>query len=133
RKGVAVHVTGDFADPRLPDAVRQWKEDLEKVTSDAAERLTITIAFNYGGQQEIVHAVNALLSAGRTAEVDARQLEGYMWFPARPALDLVIRTSGEQRISNFMIWHAAYAEYYFTCSLWPDFTEKDFIEAIRSF
>src|SRR2546430_11546194 len=53
RKGVAVHVTGDFADPRLPDAVRQWKEDLEKVTSDAAERLTITIAFNYGGQQEI--------------------------------------------------------------------------------
>jgi undecaprenyl diphosphate synthase len=136
--GVVVNVVGDFADPRLPIEVHDWKAALESLHSVGQPRMIVNLAFNYGGRQEIIHAVNTLLSRARCSSpalsrVDEARLSQSMWLPRCPDLDLVIRTSGEQRLSNFMIWHAAYAEYFFTDTLWPDFTEKDFADAVRAF
>ncbi len=93
---------------------------------------TLALCFNYGGQQEIVDAAKALLHKqvspdGLTAETFARAL----YAPELPPLDLVIRTSGEQRTSGFMLYRAAYAELYFTEALWPDFTPADFDKALE--
>ena len=100
--------------------------------------MVLTLALSYGGRSEIVQAVQALardLLAGRLtpAEIDAALLARYLYTADLPDPDLMIRTSGEYRLSNFLLWQAAYTELYVTDTLWPDFREEDFRAALDAY
>ena len=98
------------------------------------KRLTLCIAWNYGGRDEIVCAIQRIIADGlRPQEVDADLVSKYMFTAGVPDPDLVIRTSGEMRISNFLIWQTAYAEWYVTPTYWPDFDEDELLKALRSY
>jgi undecaprenyl diphosphate synthase len=95
------------------------------------DRLILNVAFNYGGRAEIVDAVKAIIRAGYTADDITEELIGrHLYTAGCPDPDLIIRTSGELRTSNFLIWQAAYAEYYVTPVLWPDFNKEELIKAL---
>ena len=97
-------------------------------------RLVLSVAFNYGGRDEIVQAIKAMLEEGiKSEEVNEKLISRYLYTAEIPDPDLVIRTSGEQRISNFLIWQAAYAEWVFPDTLWPDFGREQLIAAIEEF
>lgn len=106
---------------------------VENTTRDNTE-FFLNIAFNYGGRDEILRAVAKASEAGEAMnELTETKLEAYMDTAGLPVPDLVIRTSGEKRISNFLLWQAAYAEFVFTDTLWPDFSRKDLETAIVDF
>jgi undecaprenyl diphosphate synthase len=135
-RGVQIRFIGR-RDWRMPRSVQREMDDAERMTRRNT-RLQLNVALNYGGRTEIVDAVKRLL-----AEHDAGRLGGErlteasisrrLYRPEVPDPDLVIRTSGEMRISNFLIWEAAYAELWFTPVLWPDFNREHLFEAIRDF
>jgi undecaprenyl diphosphate synthase len=98
------------------------------------DRLILNIAFNYGGRDEIICAVKSIIQEGIKAEdVTPELFSTYMFTNQSPDPDLIIRTSGEMRISNFLIWQAAYSEWYFTPTLWPDFDKEELRKAIIAF
>lgn len=98
------------------------------------DRLILNIAFNYGGRDEVVHAVQKMLADGvKPDQVNEALVSSYMFTGDIPDPDLVIRTSGEQRISNFLIWQAAYAEWVFPETYWPDFGREQLLDAIHQF
>lgn len=95
---------------------------------------TLGLAFNYGGRAEILRAVKAIVEENVAAEdIDEATIERHLFTAGIPDVDLVIRTSGEYRTSNFLIWQAAYAEYYFTPVLWPDFNEQETVKALEDY
>ena len=101
-------------------------------------RLHLNIALNYGGRQELARAARMLAEdvvGGRLtlAEIDEEQIGRRLYSASSPELDLMIRTSGEQRLSNFLLWQTAYAELVFTDTLWPDYTPAEFVRALESF
>ncbi len=102
----------------------------EELTRDKGKILNI--ALNYGSRAEIVSAVNRLISSGKE-NVDEDDITSSLFTAECPELDLVIRTAGEQRLSNFLLWQAAYAEFYFTDTLWPDFSPADVEKAINDY
>lgn len=107
--------------------------DAEALTCNNT-RLTFTVAANYGGRWDIVQAVKKLMSVGLTADdIDEAALAQQLSLPDAPEPDLFIRTGGEKRISNFLMWQLAYTELYFTDALWPDFNAKALDEAIESY
>jgi undecaprenyl diphosphate synthase len=118
---------------RVPGDVRARMERLEEETGDN-DRLQLWIAFDYGGRAEIVEAVRRLLDdgAGRE-EIDEELLRSYLYEPEMPDPDLLIRTSGELRISNFLLWQLAYAELVFVDTLWPDFGEEQLRSALEDY
>ena len=120
-------------DWRVPKRLlRSMDEALER--TEANRTMTLTIAFNYGGRAEIVDAVRALVAEGiRPERIDERAIRSHMYLPEMPDPDLVIRTSGEFRISNFLLWELAYSELVFTDVLWPDFRRENLYEAVREF
>jgi undecaprenyl diphosphate synthase len=96
--------------------------------------MTFTIAFNYGGRAEIVDAVKALVAEGIAADkVDERAIRRHLYDPDMPDPDLMVRTSGEYRISNFLLWEIAYSELVFTDVLWPDFRRQHLFDAVREY
>ncbi len=96
--------------------------------------VTLSFAFNYGGRSEILHAVRQLISEGVPPEkIDEKLFNSYLYTDGLPDVDLLIRTGGELRISNFLIWQTAYTEYYFTEVLWPDFGQKEVEEALLAY
>jgi undecaprenyl diphosphate synthase len=98
------------------------------------DRLILNVAFNYGGRDEIVHAIRAIIEDGVAAEqVDEALVDQYLYTAKSPDPDLIIRTSGELRISNFMIWQAAYAEWYITPTYWPDFDRQELHKALSEY
>ncbi|WP_237065640.1 polyprenyl diphosphate synthase [Microbulbifer guangxiensis] len=134
-EGVRLRVIGrrDRFSPRLQKAIA----DAEAVTA-AGERGTLVIAADYGGRWDIARAARQMaeeVAAGtRTAEsISEESLGGYMALADLPPVDLVIRSSGEQRISNFILWQAAYSEFYFTDTLWPDFGTEELDKAIEAY
>jgi len=107
--------------------------EVEHTTRENTD-FALNIAFNYGGRDEVVRAVRRAVAAGEDmASLTEAQLSRYMDTIGLPAVDLVIRTSGEKRVSNFLIWQAAYAEFVFTDVLWPDFRRDDLLGAIAEF
>ena len=97
-------------------------------------RLTLSVCFNYGSRAEIVRAVRRIVDEGTPAEeIDESTITSHLDTAGLPDPDLVIRTSGEMRLSNYLLWQAAYAEVYFTDTLWPDFDKDDLAEALRSY
>jgi undecaprenyl diphosphate synthase len=118
---------------RAPDWLRSKMDELETATADKS-RLQLWIAFDYGGRAELVDAARRLLESGPDpADVDEAALAASLYAPQMPDPDLVIRTSGEQRISNFLLWQSAYAEYVFTETLWPDFGPNELRSAIEEY
>jgi undecaprenyl diphosphate synthase len=121
-KGVRIRIIGDRAS--VSDQVRAaW--DLAESRTAHNRGITVTVAFNYGGRWDIVQAVKRAVAAGLTADqIDEQRLASFMSLAGAPELDFFIRTGGEERISNFLLWQVAYAELYFTDCLWPDFDER---------
>jgi len=117
----------------LPDSVRSAIHEAEALTAENG-KLDVYIALNYGGRSEIVDAARRMISAGLDPEdVNEETFARYLYAPEAPEVDLVIRTSGELRVSNFLLWQIAYAEFYVTNTLWPDFSAQEFRRAIESF
>jgi undecaprenyl diphosphate synthase len=118
---------------RVPPDLLAKMAELESQTA-SKRRLNLWVAFDYGGRGELVDAARRLVQDGVAADdVDDAAISTRLYAPDLDGLDLLIRTSGEHRISNFMLWEAAYAELVFTETLWPDFAEKDLLEAIDEF
>ena len=100
--------------------------------------LTLTLALNYGAKQEIVNAVKIISkkivnNEFKIEEIDEKTINSHLYTFTLPVVDFLIRTSGEKRISNFLLWQIAYAELYFTDVLWPDFRKEDFYEAVLNY
>jgi undecaprenyl diphosphate synthase len=132
RLGVRIRFIGR-RDWRVPRWVLRRMDDAAALTA-ANRNMTLTVAFNYGGRAEIVDAVRALVAEGVGARgVNERSISRHLYDPSLPDPDLVIRTSGEFRISNFLIWELAYSELVFTDVLWPDFRRHHLAEAIREY
>ncbi|MDQ3147185.1 MAG: polyprenyl diphosphate synthase [Actinomycetota bacterium] len=131
-RGVRIRFAGR-RDWRVPKRlIRRMDEALELTAGNRT--MTLTIAFNYGGRAEIVDAVQALVREGVAAErIDERAIRRHLYDPEMPDPDLVVRTSGEYRISNFLLWELAYSELIFTDVLWPDFRRGHLVEAVREF
>jgi undecaprenyl diphosphate synthase len=118
---------------RAPNWLRTKMEHLEGATADKS-RLQLWIAFDYGGRAELVDAARRLLESGADPDdVDEAALARCLYEPEMPDPDLVIRTSGERRISNFLLWQSAYAEYVFTETLWPDFGPEELRTSIEEY
>jgi len=114
---------------RLQQAVR----DAIELTKDN-DRLILNVAFNYGGRGEILDAVRRLMGDGISPrELSEELFERYLYTAGLPPLDLIIRTGGEMRLSNFLIWQAAYAEYYSTPTYWPDFNQEELYKALLAY
>jgi undecaprenyl diphosphate synthase len=118
---------------RVPHWLAEKMQQLEQAT-ESLDTLSLWIAFDYGGRADIVHAARRLVEDRLPpADVDEASVSARMYAPELPEIDLVIRTSGELRISNFLLWEAAYAELVFTDTLWPDFGERDLHAALAEF
>ncbi|MDH5506046.1 MAG: isoprenyl transferase [Anaerolineae bacterium] len=116
------------------------KPSLQKKVLDGTEltkdndRLVLNVAFNYGGRDEIIHAIQKMIQDDiKPEEVTSKLVDEYLYTAGTPDPDLVIRTSGEQRISNFLIWQAAYAEWIFPEIFWPDFGRKELLKAVEEY
>lgn len=109
-------------------------QKIDKAVQSTAKNtgLTVNLALNYGARQEIVHAVNALLAQGKK-EISMDDISANLYQPQVPNPELIIRTSGEERLSNFLLWQAAYSEFYFTPVLWPDFNEQELKKALDAY
>ncbi len=116
----------EILEERLVKKIRR----IENIASNVD--YTVNIAFNYGGRDEIVHACNELISSGKT-EITESDISGALYTKSSPDPDMIVRTGGDLRISNFLLWQAAYAELYFTDILWPDISEKDIDLMVESF
>ena len=130
-QGVRTRVVGRR--DRAPDALREQMETLERETA-RNDRLHLWIAFDYGGRAELVQAARRLVADGvGAAEIDDEALEARLYEPELPDPDLVIRTSGEQRLSNFLLWQSAYSELVFVDDLWPDFGPEQLRAAVAEY
>jgi undecaprenyl diphosphate synthase len=118
---------------RLPASARTWVERAVAET-EGNTGMILNLALSYGGRGEILEAIRRMRSAnGAAGEITEEAFSSHLDTAGLPDPDLIIRTSGEKRISNFLLWQAAYAELYFTDTLWPDFTEKDLVAAILDY
>ncbi len=135
REGIRVRFSGDI--PALPERIQTVVHRAE-ANSVNRNRMQLIIAFNYGGRREIVHAAQqiaqlAVSGAIRPDQIDEGTLSAHMYLPDIPDPDLIIRPSGEFRLSNFLLWESTYAEFWFDDILWPDFTRDDLLRAIRAY
>ena len=122
-----LHFIGDIS--VFPDSLRRRMEEAEAYS--AKNHFILNIAVNYGGRQEIVHAAGMLAATG--TPITEESLSGAMYTNHCPDPDLIIRTGGEERLSNFLLWQCAYSEFYYTDVLWPDMTDEVVDEAVRAF
>jgi undecaprenyl diphosphate synthase len=130
-QGVRVRVIGRLHEAP-PDIQRSIRE-AEDRTRDG-KRMALNIAFNYSGRSEIIDACRALIAGGMApSQLDEERLGEHLYTAGQPDVDLLIRTGGEQRTSNFLLWQGAYAELVFTPVLWPDFREADLDAALEEF
>lgn len=135
KDNVRVRVIGDKT--RLAQDIQESIAELEELTSKKTG-MTLNIALNYGGRDELRRAAAAIAAdaaGGRLSPEDINEdtVAGYLDTAGCPEIELLIRTSGELRISNFLLWQLAYSEFYFTEKLWPDFTPEDFKRAVNSY
>lgn len=130
REGIRLRFAGKLSD--LSADIREIMDNAEKLTKDNTE-MEFVICLNYGGQQEILDAVSRMIVDGVASPVTAERLREYLYLPDLPFPDLLIRTGGELRMSNFWLWEGAYSEYYFTDVYWPDFGKEDLEKAINDY
>jgi undecaprenyl diphosphate synthase len=131
RNNIRFHVIG-----RQEELARDIQSELQAAEAKTAGNtgMRFNIALNYGGRAEIVEAVKRLLSSGtRPEDLDEQRFAGFLYTAGQPDPDLLIRTSGEMRVSNFLLWQIAYAEIWVTDTLWPDFRKRDLLESILAY
>ncbi|MEO0143359.1 MAG: isoprenyl transferase [candidate division WOR-3 bacterium] len=130
RNGVCIKAIG-----KLEYLPKEVKDELSKAIEKTKEnkKLKLYLALSYGGRQEIIDAINKILSNGKIKIVNEEIFRSFLYEPNVPDPDLLIRTGGEYRISNFLLWQISYTELYFTPILWPDFRREEFIKAIEDF
>ena len=134
-KGLRIHAIGDLE--RLPDTVREQLLNIIELTKNN-NKGNLILALSYGSQREILNAVKEISKKVKDGEVDLNDIdeklfENHLYTKDFPPVDLLIRTSGEVRISNFLLWQIAYAELQFLDTLWPDFTKEDFFQCIVNY
>jgi undecaprenyl diphosphate synthase len=137
QKGVRFGFIGRRSDPRVPPRLLALADETEELTKDGKE-LSLTIALNYGGWAEVVDSVRSLAQLVQKGELQPDDIteagiRAHLYAPELPDPDLIVRTSGEKRISNFLLWQGAYAELLFTDVLWPDFRREQLWEAIAEY
>jgi undecaprenyl diphosphate synthase len=131
KNGVQLRHIGQLE--HLPEHLQKKVKHAIALTKDN-EQLILNIAFNYGGRDEILCAIRRMMNEGvKAEEVTEELVSSYMFTHASPDPDLIVRTSGEMRLSNFLIWQGAYSEWYVTPKLWPDFDRDCLLEAITSY
>lgn len=131
RQGAQLRHIGDLSalDPNLQEAVR----GAIALTANNTN-LVLTLAFNYGGRQELLHAIRNIVADGLDPQsIDESTVDRYLYTAGTPDPDLIIRTSGEYRMSNFLIWQASFAELYFSPVFWPDFGPDELAEAVADY
>lgn len=135
KNNIKLKVVGDLSafEPKLQDKIVQAEELTKNNTS-----LTLNIAANYGGRWDIVNASKAIYAKVQRGEINEADIDESLFtthiaLSSSPELDLLIRTGGDHRISNFLLWQSAYAEFYFSETLWPDFNESKFADAVLDF
>lgn len=134
-ENIRIRFIGDRS--MLSPGLQAKMADVEETSKDF-DSMTLVLAINYGGRDEICHSVKAIAQKVKEGllepeDITADMIERNLYTEEIPPVDLVIRPSGEQRLSNFMIWQAAYAEFYYTNILWPDFKNKDLEEAVIAY
>jgi len=127
-KGIKFEVIGNIVP--FPEALKEEIRLTQEATQDLSS-ITLVVALNYGARDEIVRAVRSLVSEG--CDITEEAISGALDTRAYPEPDLLIRTSGELRLSNFLLWQLSYAEIYVTPTLWPEFTEQQLLEAISAY
>jgi undecaprenyl diphosphate synthase len=131
REGVKLRHIGDLEG--LSDRLRKAVLDAIELTKNN-DRLTLNVAFNYGGRAEIVRGVRRIVEEGiRSEDISEELFSHYLYTEGLPDPDLIIRTGGEMRLSNFLIWQSAYAEYYSTATYWPDFDKEELTKALSAY
>jgi len=131
-RGVRMRFVGR-RDWRVPKRLMKHMDQSVELTQKN-RTMTFTIAFNYGGRAEIIDAVRAMMDDGvKSDKVSEKVLRRYLYDPEMPDPDLMVRTSGESRISNFLLWELAYSELVFTDVLWPDFRRENLFDAVREY
>jgi undecaprenyl diphosphate synthase len=129
--GIRLHAIGNLE--RLPALVRKPLDQLRKASA-ANREMILTLALSYGGREEILQAAADFAQKASPGVVPSpTEFEGLLWTRGLPPVDLIIRTSGEYRISNFLLWQVAYAELVFVETPWPEFRRRSFLECIRSY
>lgn len=136
-QGVRMRFAGDLVDPRIPDRNRRHMAEAEELTQ-ANTALTLVFAFNYGSRRELVDATRrvareAVAGTLSVEDIDEAALAEHFYLADMPDVDLVIRSSGEHRLSNFLLWQSAYAELVFPGILWPDFDQHALVEAVLEY
>lgn len=128
KNGVQLRHIGDL-EPLRPELQEKVRYAIELTRNN--RRLVLNVAWNYGGRAEIVYAIRRMFADGVSeGEIDEELVSRYLFTAESPDPDLVIRTSGELRVSNFLIWQSAYAEWYITPTLWPDFGREELLKAL---
>lgn len=132
KRGVKIQVIGQKN--RLPKFLQKIIEKAENLTKNNKERI-LNIALSYGGRAEIVSAIRKMVKGNPKSpkRINEKLVEKHLWTVNLPHPDLIIRTAGEQRLSNFFLWQAAYSELYFSKKYWPDFTKKDLDKAFKTY
>lgn len=130
KQGIRLNILGDIAE--MPMAVRKVLEHVMRKTADGRD-MTLNLALNYSGRDEILRAAKALIKAGvNPEEVTEERFASELWTANQPDPDLIIRTSGELRLSNYLLFQCAYSEFYFTDIYWPDFSPEELETAIAA-
>lgn len=131
REGYKVVVLG--AKDNVPSDIIKLIDDAQEMSKDGA-RATLAVCFNYGGQEEIVRAARRLIESGATPkEITMERFAGAIDHPELPPCDLIVRTSGEQRLSDFMLWRSAYSEFLFLDKFWPEMTKEDVGDILETY
>ncbi|MBI5641770.1 MAG: di-trans,poly-cis-decaprenylcistransferase [Nitrospirae bacterium] len=131
KKGIVFRAIGEIW--RLPENIQALIRTNEEKTA-SNKGMTLVIALSYGGRNEIIRAIQKVMKSGKEpGDLTEDIFSDYLDTAGLPAPDLIIRTSGERRLSNFLLWQSAYAELYFTDTLWPDFDREEFLQAIRDY
>lgn len=131
RKGVRLRHLGRL--DNLPSDIQGAISEMVELTKNNT-KIDVNVCFNYGGRAELVDAVRQIVADGRDpASINEELISSYLYTRNLPDPELVIRTAGEMRVSNFLLWQSAYSEYYATSTLWPDFGREELMEALESF
>jgi len=130
-KDVRIIISGDMEDERIPEAVRTKAKGIMELTKNKTGFI-INPCINYGGRQEILKAINEIIESGEK-DIDVAKFEKHLYTADMLPVDFIIRTSGENRTSNFLPWQSTYSEWYFPKKLWPAFTKKDLVKGLIAF
>ncbi|MCR4334444.1 MAG: polyprenyl diphosphate synthase [Patescibacteria group bacterium] len=129
KENVHVRFIGELE--RLPEDIRKGIIEIEEKTKNGT--LTLAVAVSYGARNEIVNALKRIVRENKVDEITEENFDDFLWTSSIPNPDLVIRTSGEQRLSNFLLWQVAYSELFFTKTYWPNFSQEEFLKIIEQF